>query len=61
MALLAHNSFRHFQFFKVGEIMVLKNVHLMLPGTFPDKVTPDIDFADGVVVPCDVPVVKILL
>ena len=29
----------------------------MLPGTFPDKVTPDIDFADGVVVP----VVKILL
>ena len=51
MALLAHNSLRHFQFFKVGEIMVLKYVHLMLPGTFPDKVTPDIDFTDGVVVP----------
>ena len=41
--------------------MVLKYEHLMLPGRFPDKVTPDIDFADGVVVPCDVPVVKILL
>ena len=33
--------------------MVLKYEHLMLPGRFPDKVTPDIDFADGVVVPCD--------
>ena len=30
------------------------------PGTFPDKVTPDIDFTDEVVVQCDIPVVKIL-
>ena len=30
------------------------------PEAFPDKVTPDIDFTDDVVVPCDVPDVKIL-
>ena len=30
------------------------------PGAFPDKVTPDIDFTDEVVVQCDVPDVKIL-
>ena len=30
------------------------------PGAFPEKLTPDIDFADEVV-QCDVPVVKILL
>ena len=30
------------------------------PGVFPDKVTPDIDFTDEVVVQCDVPDVKIL-
>ena len=29
-------------------------------GAFPDKVTPDIDFTDEVVVQCDVPDVKIL-
>ena len=32
----------------------------MLPGAFSDKVTPGIDFADEVVVECNVPVVKIL-
>ena len=36
--------------------------YLILPsGTFPDKITPDIDFTDEAVVQCDVPVVKILL
>ena len=35
--------------------------HLMLPGAFPGKVTPDIDFIDEAVVQCYVPVVKILL
>ena len=33
----------------------------MLLGILPGKVTPDIDFADEVVVQCDVRVVKILL
>ena len=33
----------------------------MLPGAFPDKLTPDIDFIDEAVVQCyDVPVIKIL-
>ena len=42
--------------------MVLKYGHLMLPsGVFPNKVTPDIDFAGEAVVQCDVPVLKILL
>ena len=36
-------------------------MHLMLQRAFPDKVIPDIDFRDGVVVECNVPVVKILL
>ena len=31
----------------------------MLPGAFPDKDTPDIDFTDEAAVKCDVPVVKI--
>ena len=44
MALPAYNFLSHLQFFKVGEIMVSKYGHLMLPsGAFPDKVTPDID------------------
>ena len=30
------------------------------PVAFPDKVTPDIDFTDDVVVQCDIPDVKIL-
>ena len=61
MALLAHNFFSHFQFFKVIEIIVWKYGHLMLPEAFPDKVTPDIDFTDEAVVQCDVIVKKILL
>ena len=32
-----------------------------LLGALPDKVIPDIDFADKAVVHCDVPVNKILL
>ena len=38
--------------------MVSTYGHLMPPGVFPDKVTPDIDFT---VVQCDAPVLKILL
>ena len=34
---------------------------LLSSGTFPDKVSPDIDLTDKAVVQCDVPVVKILL
>ena len=41
--------------------MVFKYGHLILPGVFPDKITPDIDFTDEGVVQCDIPVVKILL
>ena len=42
--------------------MLSKHGHLMLPpGTFPDKVTPGIDFKDEAVVQCDVSVVKMLL
>ena len=33
----------------------------MTQGAFPDKITLDIDFIDEAVVPCRVPVVKILL
>ena len=35
--------------------------HLMPPGAFLDKFTPDIDFTDEVVVQCDVPDVKVFL
>ena len=35
--------------------------YLMLPGAFPDKITPDFDFTDEVVVQCDDTYVKILL
>ena len=41
--------------------MVSKYGFLMLPGAFQDKVTPDIGFADQVVVQCELPTVKILL
>ena len=61
MALPVENVLCHLHFFKVGEITLLKYGHLMLPGTFPHKVTPDIDFIDEAVVQCYVPVVKILL
>ena len=41
--------------------IMLKYGHLMLPGAFLDKFTPDIDFIDKAVVQCyDAPVVKIL-
>ena len=33
----------------------------MLPGTFPDKITPDTDFTDEALIQSDVPVIKILL
>ena len=33
----------------------------MLPGAFPDKGNPDIDFIDETVVQYDLPVVKVLL
>ena len=35
--------------------------HLILPGAFSDKETPDIDFTDEAVVQCDILVMKILL
>ena len=41
--------------------MVSKYGYLMLPGVFPCKVIPDIDFKDEVVVQCVVPFVKILM
>ena len=40
--------------------MASKYRYLILPGAFPDKVAPDIDFTDEAVVQCDNPVVKIL-
>ena len=58
---MAYNFLIHLQFFKVGQIMVSKYGHLMLPGVFPDKVTTDIDFTDEAVVQSDVLVVKVLL
>ena len=42
--------------------LMLKYGHFMMLETFPDKVTPDIDFIDEAVVQCyNVPVLKILL
>ena len=41
--------------------MVWKYGDLMLPGIFPGKTTPAIDFTDEAVVQCDIPVSKILL
>ena len=41
--------------------MAAKYSHLILPKPFPEKVTPDIDFADEAVVPYDVPVLLKLL
>ena len=38
--------------------MAAKYEHLILPETFRDKVTPDIDFTDEVIVKCDVSIVK---
>ena len=42
----------------MGKIMVSKYGHFMVPGAFPDKRTPDIDFTGEAVVKCDVPVLK---
>ena len=52
----------HLHISKVSEIMS-KYGHLMLPGAFPHKVIPNVDFIDDeTVVQCyDVPVLKILL
>ena len=41
--------------------MVSKYGYLRLPGVFPDKIIPDINFTDEVVVQCVVQVIKILL
>ena len=49
LALSARNVLSHLQFFKVCEIMVLKYGHMMLPGAFSDKVTPDINFTNEIV------------
>ena len=40
---------------------MLKYGHMMLPGAFPGKVAPDINFTDEIVAQCYVPVIKILL
>ena len=40
---------------------MFKYGHLILPGAFPDKITPVIDYTDEAVAQCDVLVVKILL
>ena len=62
MARPLRNCLSHLQLFKVGKITLSKHGHLILPsGTYPDIVTPGIDFTDKAVVQCDVPVVKILL
>ena len=61
MALPVHNFLSRLHFFEMGEIMLLKYEYLRLPGAFPDRATPDIDFIDESVVQCYVPVVKILL
>ena len=62
MALPVHIflSYLHFGQNNVRNIWA-KYGYLMLPGAFPYKFTPDIDFIDEAVVQCyDVPVVKIL-
>ena len=41
--------------------MLPKYGHLMLPGAFSDKVTPDTEFIDKAVVQCYGPVVKMFL
>ena len=41
--------------------MVLKYGYLIIPGAFPGKVIPDIDFKNEIVVQCVVPVAKILM
>ena len=55
-----HNFLGDVQFFKVQNNGV-EIWYLTLPGAFPGKVIPDIDFKDKVVVQCVAPVVKILM
>ena len=43
----------------VGTWQLAKYGYLMQPGIFPDKVTPDINLTDEVVVQCDIIVLKI--
>ena len=45
----------------MGKIILSKYEHLMLPRTFPDKVTLDIDCTDKAVVECDFPIAEIIL
>ena len=60
MPLPVHQLLESFTFYKVSKVMS-KYGHLMLPGAFPDKFSPNIDFIDKAVVQCyDNPVVKIL-
>ena len=47
-----------FKFFKVGEIIMSKYEHLMIPRVFSDNVMPDIDFTDEAVIQRNVPVVE---
>ena len=49
------------QFSELDKLLAVKYGHLMLPGAFLDKVTPDIDFTDEAAVQYDVPAVKIHL
>ena len=49
------------QFFELDKLLAVKYGHLMLPGAFLDKVTPDIGFTDEAVVQYDVPAKKIHL
>ena len=61
MVLSAHSFLSHLHFFRVDEIRVSKYGHLMLPETFPDKVTADNVFTHETVVHCLFTVVKIPL
>ena len=48
-------------FLKKGPFLAnIERCPKFLEYSFPEKVTPDIDFIDGAVVQCYVPVVKIL-
>ena len=50
-----------FYFTNSNPVMVSEYGYLILPGTFPVKVAPDIDVTDEAVVHCKLPVVKIFL
>ena len=61
MAPPTHNFLVYLKFLKMGKIILSKYEHLMLPRTFPDKVTLDIDCTDKAVVECDFPIAEIIL